>query len=227
MVPLAHVLGGALLSLPGEWPEGTALSPILRPDGTCRSAVGCWPLGPSQGELWAPLEDQFSVGPCGVRGRWTGVGRGIRELSCPPWSPFAHPREGRRGGAWVPWIGPNVVVRGGRGLPGSWTARWAPGEPCRCNWQGLTPRAGLGSPLLEETGSTRAACLGNPEVGAAQLGERPHPQPRLGRPQPPGWGTGVGRRPGAPSPALSPGWPGCLAAINWPHSSFNEMEMRL
>ena len=123
VVPLAHVLGGALLSLPGEWPEGTALSPVLRPDGTCRSAVGCWPLGPSQGELWAPLEDQFSVGPCGVRGRWTGVGRGIRELSCPPWSPFAHPREGRRGGAWVPWIGPNVVGGGagasqGAGLRG-------------------------------------------------------------------------------------------------------------
>lgn len=73
------------------------------------------------------------------------------------------------------------------------------------------------------------------QAGEAQQEEgtsRRHPR-RLGaqepgRPQSPGRGARAGRRRGAPAPcALSWGGRGCLAAINWLYSSFNEMEMRL
>lgn len=45
--------------------------------------------------------------------------------------------------------------------------------------------------------------------------------------KPPGWGARVRRKWGDPLCTLSSGWPGGLEAINWFHSSCNEMEMKL
>lgn len=45
--------------------------------------------------------------------------------------------------------------------------------------------------------------------------------------KPPGWGARVRRKWGDPLCTLSSGWPGSLEAINWFHSSCNEMEMKL
>lgn len=48
-----------------------------------------------------------------------------------------------------------------------------------------------------------------------------------GEVKPPGWGARVRRKWGDPLCTLSSGWPGSLEAINWFHSSCNEMEMKL
>lgn len=108
--------------------------------------------------------------------------------------------------------------------------------------QGTQPGGGVSGQVLRHLLDWGALCWRRREMHRppSPKGDTPRTgkagsaplQPSCGvgtrRSQPLGWGARVGRGPRAPSPcAFPPGWPGCSEAINWFHSSANEMEMRL
>lgn len=105
----------------------------------------------------------------------------------------------------------------------------APQVPCRGEWAAW------------RTGETSAGGEGKCTVPVSEGGPSHTEEQEEGLPQrpilanlgyrdgevkPPGWGARVGRKQGDPPCTLSPGWPGCREAINWSHSSHNEMEMK-
>lgn len=116
------------------------------------------------------MPDQLRVDTCRLRGLWTGVGlgRGVRELSSArlhihvsvgeeePGFPLDRPQLGRGQGSSQ--AGPCKQVPGEPGL------RWRqkPPEP--------PPPAGLGRPLLEETGSAQPSSEGTAAAGRPREG---------------------------------------------------------
>lgn len=149
-------------------------------------------------------------------------------------SPFPRPLRGLRGGSWVPgqastwWEMRQGSLRELDPAVGAWGA-----QPGRCRAGGNGPPGGLGRPLLGEKGSAQSLCLkGAPHTPRSRRKASPSAPIlanlgyRDGEVKPPGWGARVGRKQGDPPCTLSPGWPGCREAINWSHSSHNEMEMK-
>lgn len=175
-----------------------------------------------------PRRSSPSIRTCGLgrRGFWTEVGLGGASGILSPVVPICTSMQALRG-AWCLRTGHNLV--GVRGCHRS-SVQWVPGEPhlgqgwgWTC-WAGETSAGGDG----KCTAPSSKGVLGSREAGKAWQGSVSQ-----GAPSQPSWGVGarkatasrLGHHGGkeAGSPLLG----GQAAeAINWLHSSTNEMEMR-
>lgn len=215
---LTQVLGGALLVLlTWRWPA----SPWIAV--TCCSWAGRWPPGPDSGSRLGPAGE----GPGWGMGRRTGFGA-VLLLE----SPFPHPLRGLRGGSWVCGTGPNLVGDGAGVLAGAGPGCGCLESPAWLGWWGGMGRLMDWGDLCWGRREVHSPCLkAAPQTpGSRRASPVPPSSPTWGTDgevKPPGWGARVRRKWGDPLCTLSSGWPGGLEAINWFHSSCNEMEMKL